>query len=112
MNLVKFIDNRFQELRLKEQEETKKNAYSVTRDSEVMALQAVLKAFRTLTKWVMIPKVLGHYIIAKLGLVPLPRAVLLEKLEEEQKRKKESESVLAQMKADKEAKGSAIPAPL
>jgi hypothetical protein len=86
MNLVEFIDCKFQELRLAEQADTKANKYSILRDSETLALQAVLKAFRVVTKWVFIPKVLVHYVLAVTGAVKRPEPVLLRKLEENQKK--------------------------
>lgn len=80
MELVKFIDCKFQELRLAEADETKKNEYSVTREAETLALQSVLKAVRTVAKWVMIPKVLGNWLCVCLGIAEAPRPVLLEKM--------------------------------
>jgi hypothetical protein len=105
MNLVKFIDNRFQELRVKEEEETKKQAYSITRDSEVLALQSILKWFRAGMQFAMISKVLGHYVAVLCGWAEKPRPVLLDKLKaqiEKEKAEKES-ALLTKLKTDQPA---------
>lgn len=86
MRLVKFIDNRFQELRLLEQADETKAEYSIYRDSETLALQSVLKMLRTTTKWLLIPKVLIHYICVLLGISRAPEPVLINKVKEDIKK--------------------------
>lgn len=81
MNLVKFIDNRFQELRMVEQEQDARKEYSLIRDSEVLALKAVLQTWRVIFKYLMIPKILLHYFGCSLGFIKKPEPVLLQKME-------------------------------
>jgi hypothetical protein len=80
MHPIKFIENRFQELRMKEHEEEKRNEYSIARDSEVLALQGLLKFFRVTLKWLMLPKVVLDYMLVVGGLKKRPRPVMIEKM--------------------------------
>lgn len=86
MNLVKFIDNRFQELRIEEQKEDTKKEYSIHRDSETLALQSILKFWRTLLKWAYIPVVWIHYASVLMKFSPEPQPVLVELLKKNQEK--------------------------
>lgn len=89
MRLVEFLDNRFQELKL--QETTKPDKFQLTVDSEMKAVHAVLTTVRTLTRWLLIPKVLGHYCLVVLGLLDKPQPVLIQKLKKDAEVKKTAE---------------------
>ena len=75
MNFVTFIENRYQELTLKNQTST----YSAATDSEIKALHALLTAYRTILKWLLIPKCLVVYLCVLLGFVNEPIPVLVNK---------------------------------
>lgn len=79
MNLVTFIDYRVQESR---EEQTGKK-YSIIVDSETQALGAVLVGFRFALKWIMVPKVIIHYLIVCTGLLHAPVPMFEKKKEEE-----------------------------
>lgn len=84
MNLVQFIENRFQELTVELQVE-----YVASKDAELKALHAVMTAYRTVLKWLKIPQVIFDFFLMRLELTPEPKAPLLEKLKQEQKRREE-----------------------
>lgn len=86
MNLVKFVDNRFQELRVQEQEEDARKEYCLPRDAEVQALQWILSTYRTLVKWLMVPKVLFNFAWMKTGIGREPQPVLIRKMEAERQK--------------------------
>jgi hypothetical protein len=81
MNFVKFIDNRFQECRLTQSTDEMRKEYTVAVDAEAQALSTVLNGYRSLIKWLMVPKVLVHFILVKAGILGAPRPVLIDKLE-------------------------------
>jgi hypothetical protein len=86
MNFVRFIENRFQEVRLSQDKLEKEKAYSVTCAAESLALTTVLNGYRTLMKWVMIPKVFGHFACVLLGLAKEPEPVILRLVEQQQRK--------------------------
>lgn len=86
MNLTKFIDNRFQELRVQEQKEDIRKEYCLPRDAEVLALKWVLESYRGLLKWLMVPKVFAQFVWMKTGIGREPRPVLIEQLEADRKK--------------------------
>lgn len=88
MKLVKFIDNRFQELRLAEQEADKRREFSLLRESETHALHTLRHIVGTIMKWVMVPVVLTRYTLVLMHVVERPEPVLINMLEE-MKRKEE-----------------------
>jgi len=104
LHIVKFIDNRFQELRLAEAAESQNQTYSITRDSETLALQSVLKALRVITKWAYIPKVLAHYALTLLKLLPDPQPVMLEKIKKDQESQKLATKAVSKLEAVRENK--------
>ena len=89
MNLVQFIENRYQELTLES-----KNAFSVTKDAEIKASHQILTSYRTFLKWALIPKVIFNFIQVKLGLRDEPEAVLLNQMIAEKKAKEDAEKFL------------------
>lgn len=86
MNLVKFIDNRFQELRLQEEQENLRKEYCLPRDAEVLALQWMLATYRVLFKWIMVPKVFAAFFWMKTGMGREPQPVILDKIKADQKK--------------------------
>jgi hypothetical protein len=82
LKLVKFIENRYQELKLEEQ--TNKDSFSVRIDSEMKAAHEILSFYRWIAKWALIPKVICHWIAVnmKMKLEPIP--VITNKLKEQQ----------------------------
>lgn len=84
MNLVQFIENRFQELTVELQVK-----YVASKDAELKALHAVMNAYRTVLKWLKIPQVLFDFMLVRLEFAPEPKAPLLEKLKREQKQREE-----------------------
>ena len=93
MKLTSFIENRFQELRMDEDVHTN---YSILRASETLALQTLLGGIRSFLKWLLIPKLIGHYFLCAVGAVRKPEPVLTNKLRENQ----HAELVAQQMRAD------------
>lgn len=75
MNFVTFIENRYQELTLKNQV----NPYSAVVDSEVKAIHALLNGYRRVLKWLLIPKSLGQYFCVCLGFIKPPEPVMINK---------------------------------
>jgi hypothetical protein len=92
MNLVKFCENRFQELTLKEQ--TAKT-YDCHSDAESKAVQAILTYYREALRLAYIPKALFHFASVNLKLKPEPKPVILDKMkkdkEKAEKAKKEAD---------------------
>lgn len=79
MNLTRYIENRFQELRY---EESLNQEYSLTRSAHTIALQSVLQILRTILQWVYVPKVLVDFALVKAKLVKEPAPVLLNQMKE------------------------------
>jgi len=94
MNLVKFCENRYQELTLKTQTAPE---YDCSVDSEIKAVHQVLNIYRVVLKWLFVPKTLCNFIQVKLGLKEEPIPVLLNKLKAE-KAKKEKEGEKPELK--------------
>jgi hypothetical protein len=81
MNFVRFLENRFQELRYQQSvEELKDVAFNAPLDSELKATHNILNHYRTLLRWVFTPKILGHYVLVQLKLLPEPEPILLNKI--------------------------------
>ena len=78
MNLVQFLENRYQELTY----ETK-DAFNLVKDAETKAAHSILNSYRTVLKWLLIPKLFIHYIAVKLHLTAAPEPILLRKLQEQ-----------------------------
>ena len=84
MNIVQFLENRYQELQYQSQGEI---AYNCRLDAEMKALQQMLSGYRTALKWLSMPKHLFHFWEVSKGLKPCPEPVLLNKMRQEQKEK-------------------------
>lgn len=82
MNFVTFIENRYQELTLKNQS----NPYSAKTDSEIKALHSILNIYRTLLKWFLMPKCLLEYFCVCLGFCNEPEPVLINKVKADQEK--------------------------
>lgn len=74
MNLVEFLDCRFQELKW---ETDKTDKFHPVPDAELKATHEILTRYRTALKWVMLPKVLYDYARVQLGLREEPVPILL-----------------------------------
>lgn len=90
MNITRFLENRFQELKW---EEGNTDAFNVRIDSEMKATHQVLTLYRKLVMWFMIPKVLWDFCLVKLGFKEEPQPILLNKLKEQ----KQAEEVAKKM---------------
>ena len=92
MQLAKFIDNRFQEIRIAEFEAEKARAFSFTREAEMVALHDLRLIIKTLLKWLLIPRLLFIYFGVCIGIFRAPEPVLvalLEKQKAEDEKKKQ-----------------------
>jgi len=98
MKIVTFIENRFQELRLAEDADSKRQAYSILRSSETLACQWILKVLRNMAQVLMVPKVIVQYVLVCARLLPEPQPVLLNMLKEQ---KAEAEQKDLEAKAKK-----------
>jgi hypothetical protein len=96
MNFVRFLENRFQELTV--ENEKFKDAFNVGIDSEIKATHDLLTTYRTVVKWVMMPKVIVDFILVKLGLKIEPQPVLLNRMKETREAKKAADAILAESK--------------
>lgn len=92
MKFVKFVDNRFQEIRADQVVDEKKAEYSIARDSETLALQTLLTFLRWTLKWVYVPKVLFDYFLVELDLKKEPQAVLLNRIKADVEKEKQAKA--------------------
>lgn len=83
MKFTTFIENRYQELRLEQDLQSKRQEYSLANSSETLALMSVLNFARTVAKWAMVPKVLLDYFLVTTGLLKAPTPVLTEMLKKQ-----------------------------
>jgi hypothetical protein len=95
MNIVKFCENRYQELTMRLQASQEYDAHL---DTQTKATAAVLHLYRQALHWAYIPKTIYDFARVNLGLDPEPVPVLLNKA------KKDKEEA-----AKKEANGREIP---
>lgn len=105
MKLVVFIDNKFQELRLAEQEGEKRREFSLAREAEQHALHAMRKGISTLLKWAFIPVLFVRYGLVLAGVVQAPEPVLVNlmtELKEKEDAKKLKKIGMAQIRRDTE----------
>ncbi len=84
MNLVRYIENRHQELTL---EAKKADAFNIRVDSEMKASHDVLTFYRWVSKWFLVPKVFYGWLLVNLKLRPEPVPVILNLMKEEQAKK-------------------------
>jgi len=91
MNLVKFLENRYQELTFETQTT---DVFMVTKDAEIKAAHQILTTYRVFLKWVLIPKVLLNFIQVKLGFSDEPQPVLLNKIKADKEAKEAAEKML------------------
>jgi hypothetical protein len=91
MDLPKFIDHRFQELRL---ETEGKMEFNAVKDSELKAVHALLNYYRTFLKFLFIPKILCHFFLVKLKLVKEPKPVLMILLKQQKDAEEAAKSIM------------------
>lgn len=91
MNFSKFCEYRYQELTLKSKES---DEYDCTTDCEIKAVHQLLSNYRTVLKYLLMPKALFDYLLVILKLKVAPEPVLLNKIkrEKEESEKKRAES--------------------
>lgn len=82
MDLVTYIDHRFQEASLEASTKTQLEALKL--DAEAKALNQVLTGYRTLLKWLQIPLVFFGFWRVALGLKTAPEPVLVQKMKRDQ----------------------------
>lgn len=80
MNLTRFIENRFQELRLQESQIEIKDPeqFPVVINSNIKAHHWVLSKYRHLLTCLLVPNVLFSFLMMKMGLRKKPTPVLLD----------------------------------
>lgn len=83
MNLVRFCENRFQEIQM---ETNESKEYDAKGEAEIKAIQAILNFYRTSLKWLLVPKCLYDFIQVKLGWSLEPQPVLMNKLKEQKEK--------------------------
>lgn len=81
MNFIRFLENRFQELRL---ESDKVLAFDLKVDSEIKAVHEVLEKTRIIAKTLFIPKVLFEYFLVQIGKKPEPKPVITDMIKAQQ----------------------------
>lgn len=86
MTLVQFIENRYQELKLETDLETK---FNITSDSEMKAAHYILDRYRHAMTYVMVPKVIYDFVMVRLGKKKEPEPVILNMI----KAQKEKEAL-------------------
>lgn len=72
MQFVRFLNNRQQEIFVRQREDQ----YSASADGEVHAAVALLWGYRTFFRLLFIPKVLVHYFLVCVGIAREPRAAM------------------------------------
>jgi hypothetical protein len=80
MKFVQFIENKYQEVHFKTMSTTE---YDIVKDAEIKALHETLARYRTLLKWLHVPKVFYNYVQVQLGFTPEPKPVLVDKIKEQ-----------------------------
>lgn len=93
MNLIRFCENHYQELNYSQQ---CRLDYDVKVDAEIKCVHLILTTYRTVLKWILVPKCLFQFVLVNLGLLREPVPVLINKI----KQQKEAEEVAKQMLAD------------
>lgn len=68
MQFIKFADNRFQEITV----EMGEGSYSPWKDGEGNAIQFLVGLHRFFFKVIFIPKVIFHFFLVKLNILPIP----------------------------------------
>lgn len=87
MNFVRFLENQYQELRwLQSCEEINDKPFRASLDAEIKASHEILDGYRRLLKWLLIPKVLCHYLMVQLHLAKQPTPILVNKMREQKQR--------------------------
>jgi len=94
MNFAKYIDNRFQEVKVLEQAEQIKDieAFPIKYDAEIKALHMVLQSYRSALKWFYVPKVFIGFALVKCKLIKAPSSPLLDKIKADLEVKKTEEA--------------------
>lgn len=95
MNLIKFIENRYQELNL--ENEGHKDAFNVRIDSEMKAAHQILSSYRWIMKWVMMPKVMIDFMLVKFKLQKEPEPVMLNRMKQQKEEEMILKATVAQM---------------
>ena len=95
MNLVRFCDNRFQELKMKGDAALE---YDAVCDSQIKAVHAILNWYRVWMKWLFIPKMFWEFALVKMHLREEPVPVLMNKIKADQQAKKVTDTMIAEGK--------------
>lgn len=96
MNLVQFIENRYQELTLACQKN--QDAFEILKDAEIKATHHILTAYRKGLTFLLIPKVLYNFLEVNMKWKPEPKPVLLNKLKKEKLAKEAAANMLREKK--------------
>lgn len=119
MELSKFIDNRVQEIRLEilPQEGKQINNQYVVATAEMAAAHMVLTSWQSTLKFLMLPKVLFHFLLMKLHIIEEPGdQVMINAIKAQQDMQQMAQAVAQKMKkeqaeAAKALLSSEVPAP-
>lgn len=102
MNLVRFIENRYQEVRYEYDVEEIKGNYLPWKDAEIKALHNVLTIYRAFMRLLLTPKIFFDFFLMKVSLRPEPIPILVNKIREkkdrEDREKFEKESIAEAVK--------------
>ena len=82
MNFVKYLENSFQEMTLKNQVDSKEN-FDVVTDASIKSIHMILEYYRTFIKWGLILPILLDYVAVNLDLIAPPKPVLMDKMKHE-----------------------------
>lgn len=77
MNLITYIENRFQECTFKSQITTE---YDIGNDAEIKALHQVLTTYRVVLKWLLVPMVFLDWALVLVGYHAAPKPILVDKM--------------------------------
>lgn len=98
MDLIRFIENRYQETRLRQSELETKEKNTDWVDAEIKSLHNTLNFARGFLRWCHLPLIFARFFLVNIGLVRAPKPVLLDMLREQ--RAKEAEAKAEKEKAD------------
>ena len=95
MDLVQFIENRYQELTLQSKEQ---KTFDAMGDCEQKALHQLLNSYRMTLKWLLIPKCLYEFAAVNLGKRPAPEPVLTNLAKAQREKAQQAKESLEQEK--------------
>ena len=103
MQFVRFCENRFQEMKVKEAttESQEEGRIDVWADAEMKSLHFLLTFYRAVLKWIVTPKLLVMYALCTLGIIRKPEPVILNQIKAQREADKVTKAMLAAKEAEK-----------